>query len=112
MTTISPDNQALTLTAYQQTVDEWVKAHGGYFSPLSQLAQMTEELGEISRVVNRTFGEQKFKATEKDKNLADEFAGLMFAIACLANTTGISLEEALQTHLAKITKRDATRFAS
>lgn len=101
----------LTLKGYQQQVHAWIGTVGGrYFSPLSQLAQLTEEVGEIARVLNRTFGEQKAKATDKDKDLADELAGALFAIACLANSQNVDLEAALTRHLDKITRRDATRF--
>lgn len=101
----------MTLRGYQRAVHEWIGTVGGkYFSPLSILAQMTEEVGEVARVVNRTYGDQTFKASDKDKDLADELAGVMFAITCMANSLELDLEGALDKHLAKITKRDAVRF--
>jgi NTP pyrophosphatase (non-canonical NTP hydrolase) len=102
---------ALTLDQYQRQVDGWVQSIGkGYFPPLSQLAQLTEEVGEVARVVNRTYGSQKAKPEDLEKDLGDEMAGVMFALACLANNTGIDLADALERHLAKITQRDKDRF--
>ena len=101
----------MELKDYQQRVDAWILGIGkGYFPPLSMLAQMTEEMGEIARVVNRTYGSQKPKESDKDKDLADELAGMLFAMACLANVADIDLGDALERHLAKISKRDAHRF--
>lgn len=101
----------MNLNQYQKLVDKWIKSIGnGYFSELSMLAQLTEELGEVSRVINRTFGQQKAKVEDLNKDLSDELAGMLFAIACLANSTGIDLQKALKQHLKKITKRDQKRF--
>jgi NTP pyrophosphatase (non-canonical NTP hydrolase) len=101
----------LEFSEYQRRVDEWIKAIGkGYFPPLSQLAQLTEEVGEVARVVNRVHGSQKAKPEEAKKDLADEMAGVMFALACLANTSGVDLGVAVSAHLAKITVRDKGRF--
>jgi len=108
--TNSPSSN-LNFSDYQQQVDAWIKSIGkGYFPPLSQLAQMTEELGEVARVVNRTYGSQKAKESDLGRDLGDELAGLLFAMACLANTTKIDLGDAVTRHLTKITQRDAKRF--
>jgi NTP pyrophosphatase (non-canonical NTP hydrolase) len=101
----------MELKDYQRRVDEWIQSIGkGYFPPLSILAQMTEETGEVARVVNRTYGSQKAKESDLDKDLGDELGGLLFAITCLANVTKIDLGSAVERHLAKITQRDAKRF--
>ena len=103
----------LTLSDYQKNVDEWIATIGkGYFPPLSMLAQLTEEVGEVARVVNRTYGSQKAKESDLEKDLGDELAGVMFAMVCLANYTKIDLASAFERHLAKITQRDAKRFAA
>ena len=94
----------------QKIVDDWIKKYGvRYFSELTNLAMLMEEVGEVSRIISRTYGEQSFKESDKDKNLADEFADVLFVLICLANQTGVNLEEALQKNLDKKTNRDATR---
>ncbi|OIO48523.1 pyrophosphatase [bacterium (Candidatus Gribaldobacteria) CG_4_8_14_3_um_filter_42_11] len=93
-------------------VDDWIKTIGvSYFSELSQLAQLTEEVGEVARVISRTYGEQSFKKSDEDKKLADELADVLFTIICLANNTGVDLTDALNKNLAKKTKRDKKRHA-
>ena len=93
-------------------VDDWIKTIGvSYFSELSQLAQLTEEVGEVARVISRTYGEQSFKKSDEDKKLADELADVLFTIICLANNTGVDLTDALNKNLAKKTKRDKKRYA-
>lgn len=99
---------ALTLTAYQQQVDAWIQPLGGYFTPLSQLAQLIEEVGELARTLNRTHGQQSFKAGEVD-NTAEEMADILFTLTCLANTLNISLAAQVDANLAKKTKRDTAR---
>ena len=100
----------MTIQAAQNQIDQWVKTYGvRYFSELTNMAILTEEVGEVARIIARQYGEQSFKASEKDKNLADELADVLFVIMCLANQTGINLTEALQKNLAKKTQRDAER---
>ncbi len=99
---------ALTLADYQAQVDAWVQGVGGYFTPLSQLAQLMEEVGELARALNRTHGQQSFKAGEVD-NTAEEMADILFTLTCLANTLNISLAAQVDANLAKKTKRDTAR---
>lgn len=98
------------LRRYQADVDQWISGMGGYFSPLSQLAQLTEEVGELARAVNRTYGEQSFKAGEKE-NIAEEMADILFTLTCLANTVKVDLSEQLIKNMDKKTKRDKARHA-
>ncbi|MCL4105909.1 UNVERIFIED_CONTAM: hypothetical protein GTU68_012547 [Idotea baltica] len=100
----------MTLKEAQETVDQWIKDYGvRYFSELTNMAMLTEEVGEVARIIARQYGEQSFKASDKDKNLADELADVLFVVICLANQTGIDLTEAMQRNLEKKTQRDATR---
>lgn len=100
----------MTIQEAQQTVDRWIKEYGvRYFSELTNMAILTEEVGEVARIISRQYGDQSFKASDKDKNLADELADVMFVVICLANQTGIDLEEAMQRNLEKKTQRDADR---
>lgn len=102
---------AYTLRQYQQDVDGWVKGMGGYFSPLSQLAQLVEEVGELARVVNRTHGDQSFKKGEHD-NIPDEMADILFTLTCLANTLGVDLTSEAARNFDKKTRRDRERHAA
>ena len=100
----------MSITEAQQTIDNWIKKHGvRYFSELTNMAILTEEVGEVARIIAREYGEQSKKDTDKNKVLADELADVMFVVMCLANQTGINLEEAMQKNLEKKTIRDATR---
>lgn len=100
----------MEISAAQKIVDDWIKKYGvRYFSELTNLAILMEEVGEVSRIISRTYGEQSFKASDKKENLADEFADVLFVLICLANQTGVNLEEALKKNLEKKTNRDATR---
>ena len=104
--------EGITIKAAQQMVDDWIKTIGvSYFSELSQLAQLTEEVGEVARVISRTYGEQSFKKSDEDKKLADELADVLFTLICIANNTGIDLTDALNKNLTKKTKRDKKRHA-
>ena len=97
----------------QQRVDNWIKnVGGGYFSPLTNMAVLTEETGELARIIARRFGDQKPKEGENlsDQALADELADIVRVVICLANQTGIDLNEALEKNLAKISTRDLHRF--
>lgn len=100
----------MTIEEAQQLVDQWIQTTGvRYFNELTNMAILTEEVGEVARIISRRYGEQSFKATDKDKNLADELADVLFVVICLANQTGINLTEALEKNLDKKTIRDANR---
>lgn len=100
----------MTLEEAQKTVDDWIKNHGvRYFNELTNMAMLTEEVGEVARIIARKYGEQSFKESDKDKELSDELADVLFVVICLANQTGVNLTEALQKNLDKKTKRDSTR---
>ena len=94
----------------QQKVDEWIKTHGvRYFSELTNMAILTEEVGEVARIIARQYGEQSFKKKEKDKNLSDELADVLFVLICIANQTGVDLDKAFKKNIEKKTKRDHKR---
>jgi NTP pyrophosphatase (non-canonical NTP hydrolase) len=100
----------MTIEEAQKTVDQWINTTGvRYFNELTNMAMLTEEVGEVARIIARQYGEQSFKASDKDKVLADELADVMFVVICLANQTGVDLTEALKRNLEKKTNRDATR---
>jgi NTP pyrophosphatase (non-canonical NTP hydrolase) len=100
----------MTLEEAQQTVDNWIKTTGvRYFNELTNMAILTEEVGEVARIIARQYGEQSFKPSDKDKNLADELADVLFVVICLANQTGVNLTEALEKNLQKKTTRDQDR---
>lgn len=100
----------MTLTEAQKQVDNWIKEYGvRYFSELTNMAMLTEEVGEVARIIARRYGEQSEKESDKNKDLGDELADVMFVLICLANQTGIDLEEALKKNLDKKTKRDSER---
>lgn len=106
----SAKTDALTLADAQSKVDAWIKQYGvRYFAPLTNLAQLVEEVGELARLLNRTYGEQSFKAGEDGSKLPDEFADVLFVLICLANQTGVDLTAALQANLEKKTRRDKDR---
>ena len=94
----------------QQKVDEWIKEFGvRYFNELTNTAMLMEEVGEVARIMARRYGEQSEKESDKDKDLGDEMADVLFVLICLANQTGIDLEAALQKNLDKKTNRDHSR---
>jgi NTP pyrophosphatase (non-canonical NTP hydrolase) len=94
----------------QVIVDNWIKKYGvRYFNEMTNLAILTEEVGEVARIMSRRFGEQSEKESDKNKDLGDEFADVLFVLICLANQTGIDLEEALKKNLDKKTNRDSDR---
>lgn len=100
----------MTIEEAQQKVDDWIKTIGvRYFSELTNLGILMEEVGELSRIMVRTYGEQSFKENEKNKNLSDEFADVLWVLICLANQTGVNLTDALQKNFEKKTLRDAVR---
>ena len=99
----------MTIEEAQQAVDNWIKTYGvRYFSELTNMAILTEEVGEVARIIARTYGDQSFKKDEKT-NLADELADVMWVLLCLANQTGVDMTKALQRNLDKKTSRDKDR---
>ena len=102
----------MTLQQAQQRVDEWIKTTGvRYFSELTNMAILTEEVGELARLMARTYGDQSFKESDKNSNLGDEMADVLWVLLCLANQTGVDLTTALQQNFEKRTLRDADRHA-
>ncbi len=100
----------MTLEEAQQQVDEWIRTTGvRYFSELTNMAILTEEVGEVARIMSRKYGEQSFKASDKDKDLADEMADVLWVLICLANQTGVNLTDAFQKNMEKKTLRDSDR---
>jgi len=100
----------MTIQEAQQQVDEWIKTHGvRYFSELTNMAMLTEEVGEVARIIARRYGEQSEKASDKDKDLGDEMADVLWVLICLANQTGIDLTEAFKKNLEKKLTRDKDR---
>lgn len=95
----------LTLAQVQQTIDEWITTVGvRYYNELTNMAILTEEVGEVARIMARKYGEQSFKAGDEEPNLADELADVLFVLVCIANQTGVNLTDALQKNLDKKTK--------
>lgn len=100
----------MTILQAQQNIDHWIKTVGvRYFSELTNMAILTEEVGELARIMARKFGDQSFKSSEKDHDLGDEMADVLWVLICLANQTGVDLTEALQKNFDKKNKRDADR---
>ena len=100
----------MTINEAQQQVDGLIKTVGvRYFSELTNMAILTEEVGELARIMARTYGDQSFKKTDLDNNLADEMADVLWVLICLANQTGVNLTEAFQKNMEKKTTRDAER---
>jgi NTP pyrophosphatase (non-canonical NTP hydrolase) len=103
-------NSTMTITEAQNKVDEWIKKYGvRYFNELTNLAILTEEVGEVARIMAREYGEQSSKESDLKKQLPDELADVLFVLICIANQTGINLQEALEKNLEKKTQRDSTR---
>ena len=100
----------ITIKEAQEIVDKWINTTGvRYFSELTSLAQLVEEVGEVARVMSRTYGDQSFKKSEEGKKLADELADVFFTLICISNQTGVDLTEAFQRNIEKKTKRDKNR---
>ena len=100
----------MTINEAQEQVDGWIKTVGvRYFSELTNMTILTEEVGELARIMARTYGDQSFKKTDLNKNLADEMADVLWVLICLANQTGVNLTEAFQKNIEKKTTRDAER---
>ena len=97
----------------QESVDQWIKTHGvRYFNELTNMAQLTEEVGEVARIISRRYGEQSEKLSDKDKDLGEELADVMFVVLCLANQTGVDLSKAFYNKLKLKTERDHDRHKS
>ena len=102
--------EEITIAKAQEMVDDWINTIGvRYFNELTNMAILTEEVGEVARIIARKFGEQSEKKSDENLELADELADVIFVIICLANQTGINLEKAIIKNLVKKTKRDAQR---
>ena len=100
----------LTIRDVQRRVDDWIKTYGvRYFSELTNMAILTEEVGEVARIMARRYGEQSFKASDSKHDLADEMADVLWVLVCLANQTGVDLTEAFERNLKKKTERDNER---
>ena len=100
----------MKISEAQKKIDQWIHQHGvRYFSELTNMALLTEEVGELARIIARVYGEQSFKQSDKKYSLADEMADVLFVLICLANQTGIDLEKALKNNLTKKTNRDSKR---
>ena len=100
----------MDLKKTQKLVDQWIKKHGiRYFDELTNMAQLTEEVGEVARIISRRYGEQSEKESDKQKDLGDELAEVLFVVICLANQTGVDLSQAFAKKLEVKTKRDHDR---
>ncbi|MBP7999854.1 MAG: nucleotide pyrophosphohydrolase [Chloroflexi bacterium] len=103
-------NQETSLRQVQEQVDEWIRTVGvRYYSELTNMAILTEEVGEVARLMARLYGDQSFKKSDEAYNLADELADVLFVLVCIANQTGVDLTEALERNMEKKTKRDTQR---
>ena len=100
----------MTIQEAQNTIDKWINTTGvRYFNELTNMAILTEEVGEVARIIARKYGEQSFKESDKDKDLGDELADVLFVLMCIANQTGVDLTEALKKNLDKKTNRYSER---
>lgn len=100
----------MTLKEAQEKVDQWITTTGvRYFSELTNMAMLTEEVGEVARIMARTYGDQSFKESDRGKDLSDELADVLFVLICIANQTGVDLTAALEKNLEKKTLRDTQR---
>ena len=100
----------MTIQEEQQKVDDWIKTTGvRYFSELTNMAILTEEVGEVARLMSRIYGDQSFKESDKEKNLSDELADVLWVLMCIANQTGVDLSDALKKNFEKKNLRDAER---
>ena len=103
-------NEEISLKKAQHLVDEWIRTVGvRYYSELTNMTILTEEVGELARIMARTYGDQSFKKSDLEKNLADEMADVLWILICLANQTGVDLEESFRKNMEKKTTRDAER---
>jgi NTP pyrophosphatase (non-canonical NTP hydrolase) len=100
----------MTINEAQKKVDNWIKTYGvRYFSELTNMAVLTEEVGELARIIARKYGDQSFKESDKQYNLADEMADVLWVLICLANQTGVDLQKAFDNNIEKKTLRDKNR---
>jgi NTP pyrophosphatase (non-canonical NTP hydrolase) len=100
----------MTIEQAQKLVDDWIKTHGvRYFNELTNMAILAEEVGEVARIIARRYGEQSEKESDKNKDLGEEMADVLFVLICLANQTGVDLNKALEKNLEKKTSRDSER---
>jgi NTP pyrophosphatase (non-canonical NTP hydrolase) len=100
----------MQISEAQKTVDQWINKNGvRYFNELTNMALLSEEVGELARIISRTYGEQSFKENEKEVNLADEMADVLFVLICMANQTGVDLTAAFKKNIEKKTIRDSER---
>lgn len=100
----------MTIADTQQQVDQWIRKYGvRYFNELTNMALLTEEVGELARIIARRYGEQSFKDSDREHTLKDELSDILFVLICIANQTGVDLEEAFRENLEKKTMRDASR---
>ena len=100
----------MTIKEAQAAVDEWIKTYGvRYFNELTNMALLTEEVGELARIIARTYGEQSFKESDKNRDLGDEMADILWVLICLANQTGVDLSDAFAKNMEKKTQRDRER---
>lgn len=100
----------MNISNAQQAVDKWIKAHGvRYFNELTNMAQLTEEVGEVARIIARRYGEQSEKPSDREKDLGEELADVLFVVLCLANQTGIDLQQAFDRKLEQKARRDHQR---
>lgn len=103
----------MTIQQAQEKVDEWISTLGvRYFNEMTNLGILMEEVGELSRIMVRTYGEQSFKESDKNKNMSDEMADVLWVLLCLANQTGVDLTKALEDNFKKKTNRDSNRHAN
>ena len=103
----------MTIDDAQKIVDNWIRTYGKrYFNELTNMAILTEEVGEVARIISRKYGEQSFKESDKTKELSDELADVLWVLICLANQTGVNLTEALKKNIEKKTERDKTRHTN
>ena len=108
-----PGIAPLTVKALQTAVDKWIKTYGvRYFAEMTNLAVLMEEVGELARIISRTYGEQSFKGKETATDLGDELADVLFVLVCIANQTGVDLEAAISKNLQKKTDRDNHRHGN
>lgn len=103
----------MTIKEAQRQVDQWINSTGvRYFSELTNMAILTEEVGEVARIMSRKYGDQSFKESDKDRDLGEEFADVLWVLICLANQTGVDLTEAFKRNMKKKSNRDAQRHIS
>jgi NTP pyrophosphatase (non-canonical NTP hydrolase) len=107
---ITKSTQTMSIKLSQKTVDDWIQTHGvRYFNELTNMAMLTEEVGEVARIIARRYGEQSEKESDKDKDLGQELSDVLFVLLCLANQTGIDLQAAFDENMKRKTQRDLNR---